>query len=242
MVVMPDADIEAAADAVVGAAYGSTGQRCMAVSVVVAVGAAGDRLVDALRPRLESLRVGPGASEDSEMGPVVTAAARDKILSYVETGLREGAELAIDGRDVKVEGFENGFYVGPCLFDHVRPDMTVYTDEVFGPVLVMVRAEALDEAIALVNANRYGNGTAIFTNHGGAARRYQHEVEVGMVGINVPIPVPMAFFSFGGWKESLFGDSHVHGAEGVRFYTRLKAVTSRWPESAGGVNLTFPQS
>jgi malonate-semialdehyde dehydrogenase (acetylating) / methylmalonate-semialdehyde dehydrogenase len=242
MVVLPDADVGAAADAVVGAAYGSSGQRCMAVSVVVAVGPAGDRLVDELRPRLDSLRVGPGARDDSEMGPVVTAAHRDKILSYVETGLREGAELAIDGRDVKVEGFENGFYVGPCLFDRVQPNMTIYTDEVFGPVLVMVRADSLDDAIAIVNANRYGNGTAIFTNHGGAARRFQHEVEVGMVGINVPIPVPMAFFSFGGWKESLFGDSHVHGAEGVRFYTRLKAVTSRWPESAGGVNLTFPQS
>jgi malonate-semialdehyde dehydrogenase (acetylating) / methylmalonate-semialdehyde dehydrogenase len=241
--VMPDADIDAVADAVVGAAYGSSGQRCMAVSVVVAVAAAGDALVDALRPRLGSLRVGPGSSEDSEMGPVVTAAARDKILSYVETGLREGAELAIDGRDVKVEGHENGFYVGPCLFDRVAPDMTIYTDEVFGPVLVMVRADSLDEAIALVNANRYGNGTAIFTNDGRAARRYQHDVEVGMVGINVPIPVPMAFFSFGGWKQSLFGDSHVHGVEGVRFYTRLKAVTSRWP---GGdpsrVNLTFPQN
>jgi malonate-semialdehyde dehydrogenase (acetylating) / methylmalonate-semialdehyde dehydrogenase len=243
MVVMPDADIDAVADAVVGAAYGSSGQRCMAVSVVVAVAAAGDALVDALRPRLGSLRVGPGSSEDSEMGPVVTAAARDKILSYVETGLREGAELAIDGRDVKVEGHENGFYVGPCLFDRVAPDMTIYTDEVFGPVLVMVRADSIDEAIALVNANRYGNGTAIFTNDGRAARRYQHDVEVGMVGINVPIPVPMAFFSFGGWKQSLFGDSHVHGVEGVRFYTRLKAVTSRWP---GGdpsrVNLTFPQN
>jgi malonate-semialdehyde dehydrogenase (acetylating) / methylmalonate-semialdehyde dehydrogenase len=242
MVVLPDADVDAAANAIVGAAYGSSGQRCMAVSVVVAVGDAGDALVEALRPKLESLRVGPGSSDDSEMGPVVTAAARDKILSYVETGLQEGAELAIDGRDVKVEGYENGFYVGPCLFDRVRPHMRIYTDEVFGPVLVMVRADSLDEAISLVSANRYGNGTAIFTNDGGAARRFQHEVEVGMVGINVPIPVPMAFFSFGGWKESLFGDSHVHGVEGVRFYTRLKAVTSRWPEGAAGrVSLTFPQ-
>jgi malonate-semialdehyde dehydrogenase (acetylating) / methylmalonate-semialdehyde dehydrogenase len=243
MVVLPDADIDAAADAVVGAAYGSSGQRCMAVSVVVAVAEAGDALLDALRPRLESLRVGPGSKDDSEMGPVVTAAARDKILSYVETGLQEGAELAIDGRDVKVEGYENGFYIGPCLFDHVKPDMTIYTDEVFGPVLVMVRAATLAEAIDVVNGNRYGNGTAIFTRNGGAARRYQHEVQVGMVGINVPIPVPMAFFSFGGWKESLFGDSHVHGIEGVRFYTRLKAVTSRWPESGGGrVSLTFPEN
>jgi malonate-semialdehyde dehydrogenase (acetylating)/methylmalonate-semialdehyde dehydrogenase len=243
MVVLPDADVDAAANAVVGAAYGSSGQRCMAVSVVVAVGDAGDALVEALRPKLESLRVGPGSSDESEMGPVVTAAARDKILSYVETGLQEGAELAIDGRDVKVEGYENGFYLGPCLFDHVRPEMTIYRDEVFGPVLVMVRADSLDDAIALVSENRYGNGTAIFTNDGASARRYQHEVQVGMVGINVPIPVPMAFYSFGGWKESLFGDSHVHGIEGVRFYTRLKAVTSRWPEGpAGGVNLTFPQN
>jgi malonate-semialdehyde dehydrogenase (acetylating)/methylmalonate-semialdehyde dehydrogenase len=241
MVVLPDADVDAAAAAVVGAAYGSTGQRCMAVSVVVAVGAAGDALVSALRARLGSLRVGPGTRDDSEMGPVVTAAHRDKILSYVETGLREGADLAIDGRGVSVEGFENGFYIGPCLFDHVEPNMTIYTDEVFGPVLVMVRSPSLDEAIALVNANRYGNGTAIFTNDGGAARRFQHEVEVGMVGINVPIPVPVAFYSFGGWKDSLFGDAHVHGTEGVRFYTRGKAVTSRWPDGAPSrANLTFP--
>lgn len=241
MVVLPDADLDFAADQAVSAAYGSTGQRCMAISALVAVGGAADPLVERIRERVERLRVGPGSDPEAEMGPLVTGEARDKVLGYIETGIREGATLAIDGRDLKVEGHEDGFFVGPCLFDHVTPEMTIYRDEIFGPVLVLLRLESLDEAIALVNANPYGNGTAIFTSDGGAARRYEHEVEVGMVGINVPIPVPLAFFSFGGWKHSLFGDAHIHGPEGVRFYTRAKVVTARWPEAAHrGVDLQFP--
>jgi len=243
MIVLPDADMDLAADSAVGAAYGSTGQRCMAVSTIVAVGDAADRLVDEVRERVDALKVGPGSDPDAEMGPLVTGAHRDKVASYIEEGLRAGAELPIDGRDVEVAGHEDGFFLGPCMFDRVTPDMSIYTDEIFGPVLVMVRADSFDDAIALVNANRYGNGTAIFTNDGGAARRFQREIEVGMVGINVPIPVPMAFYSFGGWKESLFGDTHVHGPEGVRFYTRAKVVTSRWPDpNQRGVNLGFPSS
>jgi malonate-semialdehyde dehydrogenase (acetylating)/methylmalonate-semialdehyde dehydrogenase len=241
MVVLPDGDLDFAADQAVSAAYGSTGQRCMAISALVAVGGAADPLVERIRERVARLRVGPGTDPEAEMGPLVTGEARDKVLGYIETGIREGATLAIDGRDVKVEGHEDGFFVGPCLFDHVGPEMTIYRDEIFGPVLVLLRVETLDEAIALVNANPYGNGTAIFTSDGGAARRYEHEVEVGMVGINVPIPVPLAFFSFGGWKQSLFGDAHIHGPEGVRFYTRAKVVTARWPETVHrGVDLGFP--
>ena len=243
MLVLPDADMDLAADSIVGAAYGSAGQRCMAISAVVAVGEAGDALRRKVHERVATLNVGPGSDPDAEMGPLVTGQHRDKVLSYVEAGLREGAELAIDGRDVKVRGHEEGFFLGPCLFDHVRPEMSIYTDEIFGPVLVMVRAGSYAEAIELLNSNPYGNGTAIFTNDGGAARKFQHEVEVGMVGINVPIPVPMAFYSFGGWKDSLFGDAHVHGREGVQFYTRGKVVTSRWPDpSLRGVNLGFPQN
>jgi malonate-semialdehyde dehydrogenase (acetylating) / methylmalonate-semialdehyde dehydrogenase len=243
MVVLPDADMDLAADSLVSAGYGSTGQRCMAISAVVAVGEAGDVLVDKVRARTDDLVVGPGLQDGSDMGPLVTAQARDKVLSCIETGLREGADLAIDGRDVKVEGLEDGFFLGPCLFDRVTPDMTVYRDEIFGPVLVMLRTSTFDEALSIVNSNPYGNGTAIFTNDGGAARRFQHDVTVGMVGINVPIPVPMAFYSFGGWKSSLFGDAHVHGTDGVRFYTRAKAVTARWSDPAHrGPNLGFPQS
>ena len=243
MLVLPDADMDLAADSIVGAAYGSAGQRCMAISAVIAVGGAGDALRQKVHERVATLNVGPGSDPDAEMGPLVTGQHRDKVLSYVEAGLREGADLAIDGRDIKVQGHEDGFFLGPCLFDHVRPEMSIYTDEIFGPVLVMVRAETYTEAIELLNANPYGNGTAIFTNDGGAARKFQHEVEVGMVGINVPIPVPMAFYSFGGWKDSLFGDAHVHGREGVQFYTRGKVVTSRWPDpSLRGVNLGFPQN
>ena len=243
MLVLPDADMDLAADSVVGAAFGSAGQRCMAISAVVAVGDAGDALREKVRERVRGLTVGPGSDPGAEMGPLVTGQHRDKVLSYVEAGLREGADLAIDGRDIKVRDHEDGFFLGPCLFDHVRPEMSIYKDEIFGPVLVMVRAESYDEAIRLLNANPYGNGTAIFTNDGGAARKFQHEVEVGMVGVNVPIPVPMAFFSFGGWKDSLFGDSHVHGREGVHFYTRGKVVTSRWPDpSLRGVDLGFPQN
>ena len=241
MVVLPDADLDFAADQAVSAAYGSTGQRCMAISALVAVGDAGDALVERIRERVAKLRVGPGADPDAEMGPLVTGEARDKVLGYIETGIREGAELAIDGRDLKVEGYEDGFFLGPCLFDRVTPEMTIYRDEIFGPVLVMLRAGSLDEAIALVNANPYGNGTAIFTSDGHAARRFEEEIEVGMVGINVPIPVPLAFYSFGGWKQSLFGDAHIHGPDGVRFYTRAKVVTRRWPETAArGVDLLFP--
>jgi malonate-semialdehyde dehydrogenase (acetylating)/methylmalonate-semialdehyde dehydrogenase len=243
MLVLPDADMDFAADALVGAAYGSTGQRCMAISAVVAVEPAGDALLEAVRHRVAKLRVGPGADPDAEMGPLVTGEARDKVASYIETGLNEGAVLAIDGRDAKVEGNGDGFFLGACLFDHVQPHMTIYEDEIFGPVLVMLRGESLDEAISLVNDNPYGNGCAIFTSSGGAARRFQSEVTVGMVGINVPIPVPMAFFSFGGWKSSLFGDAHVHGTEGVDFYTRGKVVTARWPQTyEPGVTLHFPSS
>jgi malonate-semialdehyde dehydrogenase (acetylating)/methylmalonate-semialdehyde dehydrogenase len=243
LVVLPDADCDLAADAAVSAAYGSTGQRCMAVSVVVTVGDAADRLVPRLRERLARLRVAPGRDANADMGPLVTSEARARVLSYVERGQAEGAELVVDGREVAIPGHEAGFFVGPCLFDRVTPGMAIYTDEIFGPVLAIVRAGSYDEALALVNRNRYANGVAIFTNDGGAARRFQAEVHVGMVGINVPIPVPMAYYSFGGWKESLFGDAHVHGREGVQFYTRGKVVTSRWPDpSHRGVNLGFPQA
>jgi malonate-semialdehyde dehydrogenase (acetylating)/methylmalonate-semialdehyde dehydrogenase len=241
MVVMPDADMDLAADSIVGAAYGSAGERCMAVSAVVAVGKAGDALLARVRERVAELRVGPGNDDKSEMGPLVTSAHRDKVLSFIETGINEGADLAIDGRDVTVEGHDHGFYLGPCLFDRVAPEMTIYQEEIFGPVLSMLRTDDFEGAVELVNANPYGNGVAIFTNHGGTARRFQHEAEIGMVGINVPIPVPMAFFSFGGWKSSLFGDSHVYGSEGIRFYTRLKVVTSRWPDQPStGASLHFP--
>ena len=241
MVVMPDADMDLAADSVVGAAYGSAGERCMAVSAVVAVGEAGDALLEKVRERVAELRVGPGSDDKSEMGPLVTSAHRDKVLSFIETGINEGADLAIDGRDVTVEGHDQGFYLGPCLFDQVAPEMTIYQEEIFGPVLTMLRTDDFEGAVELVNANPYGNGVAIFTNHGGTARRFQHEVQIGMVGINVPIPVPMAFFSFGGWKSSLFGDSHVYGSEGIRFYTRLKVVTTRWPDQPStGASLHFP--
>jgi malonate-semialdehyde dehydrogenase (acetylating) / methylmalonate-semialdehyde dehydrogenase len=242
-IVLPDADVELAADALVGAAFGSSGQRCMAISAVVAVGDAGDALLRELRTRVDKLTVGPASNPEAEMGPLVTGQHRDKVAGYLDAGLAEGATLAIDNRDLKVEGFENGFFLGPCLFDHVTTKMSIYRDEIFGPVLVMLRAETYDDALEIVNRNQYGNGTAIFTNDGGAARKFQHEVEVGMVGINVPIPVPMAFYSFGGWKQSLFGDNHVHGTEGVKFYTRAKAVTARWPDPRQrGVDLGFPQN
>ncbi|MFD9893136.1 CoA-acylating methylmalonate-semialdehyde dehydrogenase [Amycolatopsis sp. NPDC059027] len=240
MIVLPDADIAGAADAAVSAGYGSAGERCMAISVVVAVGRTGDELVEAIAERTRALTTGPGVDEDSQMGPVVTGAARDRILSYVDAGERAGAALVVDGRGLAPEGHEDGFWIGPTLFDHVTPEMSVYTDEIFGPVLAVVRAESFEAALELVNANPYGNGTAIFTTDGLAAREFERRVTAGMVGINVPIPVPMAYYSFGGWKDSLFGDTHVHGAEGVRFYTRAKAVTSRWPRQAHGVDLGFP--
>jgi malonate-semialdehyde dehydrogenase (acetylating)/methylmalonate-semialdehyde dehydrogenase len=229
-VVLPDADLEFAANHITAAGYGSAGQRCMAISAVVAVGDAGDALVAKLRDKANEVQVGPGRDQASEMGPVVTPQARDRIIGYVDRGVQAGATLVVDGRGLVVAGHENGFFVGPCLFDHVTTDMDIYRDEIFGPVLVVLRAESLGEALDIVNANPYGNGTAIFTSSGQAAKKFQRNVQVGMIGINVPIPVPMAFYSFGGWKDSLFGDTHVHGPEGVRFYTRAKAITSRWPD------------
>ncbi|SNT64037.1 malonate-semialdehyde dehydrogenase (acetylating) / methylmalonate-semialdehyde dehydrogenase [Asanoa hainanensis] len=235
-VVLPDADLDDAARQITGAAYGSAGQRCMAISAVVAVGAAADPLVERLAAQARAIVVGPGADPASQMGPVVTAAARDRILSLVDSS---SAELVVDGRNL-ADG--PGFFVGPCLFDHVGTDMPVYREEIFGPVLVVLRVATLDEALDLVNANPYGNGAAIFTDSGAAARRFQRGVRAGMVGVNVPIPVPMAYHSFGGWKDSLFGDTHVHGPEGVAFYTRAKAVTSRWPGPAASSapSLHFP--
>jgi malonate-semialdehyde dehydrogenase (acetylating)/methylmalonate-semialdehyde dehydrogenase len=242
MVVLPDADLDLAADAAVSAGFGSAGERCMAISVLVAVDPIGDELVAKIGERVAKLRVGPGTDAKAEMGPLVTGAHRDKVASYLESGTREGAVLAVDGREHPVTGGDPaGFWLGPSVLDHVTPQMSCYTDEIFGPVLSVVRAGSYDDALNVINANQYGNGTAIFTNDGGAARRFTNEVEVGMVGVNVPIPVPMAFYSFGGWKSSLFGDTHVHGTEGVHFYTRGKAVTSRWLDpSHGGVNLGFP--
>jgi malonate-semialdehyde dehydrogenase (acetylating) / methylmalonate-semialdehyde dehydrogenase len=242
MVVLPDADIESAADAAVGAGYGSAGERCMAISVVVAVGAAADPLVEAIAARTRALRVGPGDVETNEMGPLITAAHRDRVTRLVDAGVRDGAELVVDGRGLRVDGHPDGFWLGPCLFDHVTTAMSIYTEEIFGPVLLVLRADTLDDALRLVNANPYGNGTAIFTRDGGAARRFEQEVEVGMVGVNIPIPVPMAYYSFGGWKDSFFGASPVHGPAGVSFYTRMKTVTTRWPTpTQRGPQLGFPQ-
>jgi malonate-semialdehyde dehydrogenase (acetylating)/methylmalonate-semialdehyde dehydrogenase len=229
-VVLPDADIGFAADALIGAGYGSAGERCMAISVVVAVGDAGEPLCAKLAERARSVAVGPGDRAESEMGPVITCAARDRIVGLIDRGVEEGATLVVDGRKPNVAGHEAGFFVGPTLFDHATPDMAIYREEIFGPVLVIVRAESLEAAIAMINANPYANGAALFTRSGYAARHFEHDVEVGMIGINVPIPVPMAFYSFGGWRNSLFGDLHVHGMDGVRFYTRGKAVTTRWPD------------
>ncbi|MBV6633491.1 MAG: CoA-acylating methylmalonate-semialdehyde dehydrogenase [Alphaproteobacteria bacterium] len=229
MVVMPDADIEQATDALIGAGYGSAGERCMAISVAVAVGEAGDKLVEQLTPRVRGLKIGPGMDEEVEMGPLVTRQHRDKVMGYVNKGVEEGADLVVDGRDFSMQGYENGHFIGGCLFDNVTPDMTIYKEEIFGPVLSVVRANDFEEALKLVNEHEYGNGTAIFTRDGDAAREYSRRCNIGMVGVNVPIPVPMAFHSFGGWKKSLFGDHHMHGPEGVRFYTRQKAITSRWP-------------
>jgi malonate-semialdehyde dehydrogenase (acetylating)/methylmalonate-semialdehyde dehydrogenase len=230
-VVLPDADIEFAANHITAAGYGSAGERCMAISAVVAVGDAGDALVANLKQKANEITVGPGRDATSEMGPVVTPEARDRIVGYVDRGEQAGATLVVDGRGLVVDHHEDGFFVGPCLFDHVTTDMDIYTDEIFGPVLVILRADSYAEAIEIVNANPYGNGTAIFTSSGQAAKHFQRNVQVGMIGINVPIPVPMAFYSFGGWKDSLFGDTHVHGPEGIRFYTRAKAITSRWPDA-----------
>jgi len=241
LVVMPDADLDQAVDALIGAAYGSAGERCMAISVLLTVGDAADKLIPKLVERIGKVKVGDGLEKGSEMGPLVTKDHLGKVRSYVDNAGGEGAKLVADGRKVAVEGRPNGFYLGPCLVDDVKPGMKLYEDEIFGPVLSVVRAKTYDEAIQLVNSNRRANGVAVFTNDGGAARKFQNEIEVGMVGINVPIPVPMAFYSFGGWKESLFGDMSVHGMEGVRFYTRPKVVTSRWPDPRHrGTNLGFP--
>jgi malonate-semialdehyde dehydrogenase (acetylating)/methylmalonate-semialdehyde dehydrogenase len=243
MIVLPDADMELAADAAVSAGYGSAGERCMAISMIVGVGAAADKLVPLIKERIAKLKVGDGLDAGSEMGPLVTKAHHDKVRGYVDTGVAEGATLVSDGRTLQVSGRPNGFFLGPCLFDHVKPSMAIYNDEIFGPVLGVTRVASYEDAIALVNRNPYANGVAIFTNDGGAARKFQHEIEVGMVGINVPIPVPMAYYSFGGWKASLFGDHHIHGRDGVHFYTRTKAVTSRWPDPRHrGVDLGFPQN
>lgn len=240
MVVLPDADLELAADAAVNAGFGSAGERCMAISALVAVEPVADALVAKIAERTAGLRTGDGR-RGGDMGPLVTAAHAERVRSYVEAGVAAGAVPVVDGRDVRPDGDPNGYWLGPTLLDRVTPEMSVYTDEIFGPVLSVLRVGSYDEAVDLVNASPYGNGTAIFTNDGGAARRYQHEVEVGMVGINVPIPVPMAYYSFGGWKASLFGDLHAHGEDGVRFFTRGKVITSRWPDPrTGGVNLGFP--
>lgn len=230
MVVMPDADMGQVVDAVMGAAYGSAGERCMAISVVVAVGDdTADRMMEHLVPRIETLKVGAFDQEGVEMGPVITPDARDRIKGYIDRGVEEGAELVVDGRDISIPGYESGCFVGATVFDKVTPQMSVYTDEIFGPVLSVVRAKNYEEALQLVNDHEYGNGTAIFTRDGDTARDYGHRARIGMVGVNVPIPVPLAFHSFGGWKRSLFGDHYMHGPEGVRFYTRMKTLTSRWP-------------
>jgi malonate-semialdehyde dehydrogenase (acetylating)/methylmalonate-semialdehyde dehydrogenase len=225
-VVLPDADLEFAADALIGAAYGSAGERCMAISAVVAVGAAADPLVHLLEKKAKAIKVGPGDAEGVEMGPLVTGEHRAKVASFIEKGKKEGAKAVLDGSGAAPK---EGFFLGTTLFDHVKPEMEIYRNEIFGPVLAVLRVATLEEAIALVNRNPYANGTAIFTESGGAARRFANEIQVGMVGINVPIPVPVAFYSFGGWKSSLFGDLHVHGIEGVKFYTRTKVITTRWP-------------
>ena len=230
MVVMPDADMDQAADALIGSVYGSAGERCMAISVAVAIGdQVGDDLVRRLAPRVRSLKVSTGTDPEAEFGPLITREALDRVTGYVQSGIDEGADLVVDGRDFKLQGYENGFYIGGCLFDKVTPDMKIYTDEIFGPVLSIVRAKNFDDAVRLVNAHEYGNGTAIFTRDGDTAREYARRVDVGMVGVNVPIPVPVAYHSFGGWKRSSFGDHNMYGLEAIRFYTRVKTITTRWP-------------
>ena len=253
MVVLPDADLDLAADAAVNAGYGSAGERCMAISVLLAVDPVGDDLVARVAERTQTLLIGDGradaatgAGREADMGPLVTQAHRDRVAGFIASGEQAGAKVVIDGRDVAARGSEDGFWLGPTLFDHVSPEMEIYREEIFGPVLSVVRVSSYDEAVALINANDYGNGTAIFTNDGGAARRFEEDVQVGMVGVNVPIPVPVASYSFGGWKRSLFGDTHAHGTEGVHFFTRGKVVTSRWinpaARPAGGLELGFPQN
>ena len=238
-IILPDADVDFAADHLAAAAFGSAGERCMAISAAVAVGDAGDRIVEAVNERARAVKVGSGRDADSEMGPVVTREAQQRILGLIGTGETQGASITVDGRGYVVDGHEDGFFVGPTVIDHVGTEMDVYQQEIFGPVLSVVRVDDVDSAIALINANPYGNGTAIFTSSGEAARRFQRGVHVGMIGINVPVPVPMAFYSFGGWKDSLFGDKHVHGPEGVSFYTRAKVVTARWPRASHDSDASF---
>jgi malonate-semialdehyde dehydrogenase (acetylating)/methylmalonate-semialdehyde dehydrogenase len=242
MIVMPDADLDQAADALMGAAYGAAGERCMAISVAVPVGErTAEALLARLEPKVRALKVGPGSDPEAEMGPLVTAAHRDKVKGYIDQGEREGAKLVVDGRGLKLQGYENGFFLGGSLFDRVTPAMTIWQEEIFGPVLAVVRAKDYAEAAGLINRHSFANGTSIFTRDGDAAREFAHQIEVGMVGINIPIPVPMAFHSFGGWKASLFGDHHMHGPEGVRFYTRLKTITTRWPTGIrAGADFVMP--
>jgi malonate-semialdehyde dehydrogenase (acetylating)/methylmalonate-semialdehyde dehydrogenase len=230
-VVMPDCDLDQAVSGLIGAAYGSAGERCMAQSVAVAVGSIGDKLVENLAKKAKALKIGPGLDKKSEMGPLVTKEHLEKVESYVDIGVKEGADLAVDGRKIKIKDYENGYYIGGCLFDNVKKNMRIYKEEIFGPVLSVVRAEDFNEAISLVNDHEFGNGVSIFTRDGDTGRTFANKVKIGMVGINIPIPVPMAFHSFGGWKRSLFGDQHMHGPEGVRFYTKLKTITSKWPSS-----------
>lgn len=242
MLVLPDADLDLTADSAINAGFGSAGERCMAISAVVAVDPIGDELVRKIHERMQNLKTGDG-TKGTDMGPLVTKAHRDKVASYLDAGVNEGATLVADGRKIAIDGATDGFWLGPTLFDHVTPAMSIYKDEIFGPVLSIIRVQSYEEGLNLINSHQYGNGTAIFTNDGGAARKFQNEVLVGMVGINVPIPVPVAYYSFGGWKNSLFGDSHAHGTEGVHFFTRGKVVTSRWLDpSHGGINLGFPQN
>ena len=243
-IILADADVDFAADHLAAAAFGSAGERCMAISAAVAVGTAGDRIVEAVTKRANAVQVGSGREPGSEMGPVITPESKARIIDLIGTGEKQGARLTVDGRDLVVSGLEKGFFVGPTVIDDVTTDMDVYRQEIFGPVLSVLRVETVDDAIALINANPYGNGTAIFTSSGEAARRFQRGVKVGMIGINVPVPVPMSFYSFGGWKDSLFGDTHVHGPEGVSFYTRGKVVTARWPrvENSSDASFHFPTS
>ncbi|WP_083579146.1 CoA-acylating methylmalonate-semialdehyde dehydrogenase [Tardibacter chloracetimidivorans] len=242
MIVMPDADLDKAVDALMGAAYGSAGERCMAISVAVPVGqATADALVERLAPKVRTLKIGPGTDVEAEMGPLVTREHADKVQGYIDAGVAEGAELVVDGRGLNIQGYEKGFFVGGTLFDKVTPEMRIYREEIFGPVLSVVRTESFDEALGLIDAHEFGNGTALFTRDGDTAQAFLSRVRAGMVGINVPIPVPMAFHSFGGWKRSLFGDHHMHGPEGVRFYTRLKTATLRWPKGIrAGAEFVMP--
>jgi malonate-semialdehyde dehydrogenase (acetylating) / methylmalonate-semialdehyde dehydrogenase len=241
LVVMPDADLDQAVDALIGAAYGSAGERCMAISVAVAVGNVADALVQKIAEKAKAIRVAPGESKGAEMGPLVTGVHLEKVRGYVDSGVEQGAKLVVDGRGLKVPGFENGFYIGPCLFDNVKPSMKIYQEEIFGPVLSVVRVENFEQALELIHSHSFANGVSLFTRDGDSAREFASRIQVGMVGINVPIPVPMAFHSFGGWKDSLFGDHHIHGPEGVRFYTRYKAITQRWPKGIrAGAEFVMP--